>query len=210
MILQAEGTSIQLIPLLMKGGIVMIPLLLLSLIALIIIIERLLFFSSQLKVSKGVPEKFAEALSQGRVDEAERLASAQKNSWGRVFIYASISASMSASETDKIMEDAANVEIARLEKNLNYLSMIAGLAPLLGFIGTIAGVITIFYSISTTQDISISSITEGLYQKMVTSAAGLFVGIIAFTAYHLFQHRIDRFISKVQEEALLIRVSSKK
>ncbi len=211
-ILQAEvaDTSIKLIPLLMKGGVVMIPLLFLSVIALIIIIERLMFFSQNLKTSKKTFEKFATAFSQGKNQEAEQIASAEKTSWGRVFVYATISGQMSGAEMDKVMEDAGAVEISRLEKNLNYLSMIAGLAPLLGFIGTIAGVITIFYSISTTQDISISSITEGLYQKMVTSAAGLFVGIIAFTAHQLFQNRIDQFIAKMQEESLLIRVSSKK
>ena len=90
-------------------------------------------------------------------------------------------------EQEKLMDQAANVEVAYLERRLNVLSIVAGVAPLLGFIGTIAGVITIFFDISTTADISIGVISEGLYQKMVSSAGGLVVGIIAFVFYQLLQ-----------------------
>jgi biopolymer transport protein ExbB len=108
---------------------------------------------------------------------------------------------------DKAMEEAAEVEVARLEKNLNYLSIIAGVAPLLGFIGTIVGVITIFHDISISQDISISVISEGLYKKMVTSATGLVIGIIAYAAYHLFQNQIDRFVNTIREQSLNLKVT---
>jgi biopolymer transport protein ExbB len=88
--------------------------------------------------------------------------------------------------------------------------MIAGLAPLLGFIGTIIGVINIFFSISVSKDISIGVISEGLYQKMVSSAAGLVVGIIAFSAYHLLQNSIDGYLGKLQEQALALRMALSK
>ena len=117
---------------------------------------------------------------------------------------------MTSEDLDKVLEDAANVEVARLEKGLGYLSMIAGLAPLLGFVGTIVGVITIFFDISISQDISISIISEGLYKKMITSAAGLVVGIIAFSAYHLFQHQLDGFVAKIQEHGLALKVALNK
>jgi biopolymer transport protein ExbB len=100
--------------------------------------------------------------------------------------------------------------VSRLEKGLSYLSMIAGLAPLFGFVGTIIGVITIFFDISISSDISISIISEGLYKKMVLSAAGLVVGILAFSAYHLFQNQIDKFVSNVQEHALVLKVAMSK
>ena len=89
-----------------------------------------------------------------------------------------------------------------MEKNLNYLTIIAGVAPLLGFVGTIIGVITIFFDISVSQDISISVISEGLYTKMVSSATGLTVGIIAYCGYHLLHARIDSFVNQVQQDAL--------
>jgi biopolymer transport protein ExbB len=103
------------------------------------------------------------------------------------------------------MEQAANVEVAYLERRLNVLSIVAGVAPLLGFIGTIAGVITIFFDISTTADISIGVISEGLYQKMVSSAGGLVVGIIAFVFYQLLQNSVDKFVAQMEEYSLQLK-----
>ena len=96
------------------------------------------------------------------------------------------------------MESAINLEIAEMEKNNGYLGVIAGIAPMLGFIGTIAGVIKIFYNISMTDNVSIGIISGGLYQKMISSGTGLIVGVVAYTAYHLLNAEIDRFSLKVQ------------
>jgi biopolymer transport protein ExbB len=100
------------------------------------------------------------------------------------------------------MERAANIEIGYMEKKLGQLGLIAGIAPTLGFIGTISGVIKIFYSISVTEDISIGNISGGLYEKMISSGAGLIVGIIAYSAYHLFNGKIDAFSLDIQKQVL--------
>jgi biopolymer transport protein ExbB len=89
-----------------------------------------------------------------------------------------------------------------MERRLGHLGLIAGIAPTLGFIGTIGGVIKIFYSISQTEDISIGNISGGLYEKMISSGAGLIVGIIAYAAYHLFNSKIDNFSLAVQKQVL--------
>ncbi|MCC6600322.1 MAG: MotA/TolQ/ExbB proton channel family protein [Crocinitomicaceae bacterium] len=203
----AGDASLDIFSLLMKGGVVMIPLVILSLIAVILIVERIMFFNKNLQLSEKNFSELIKHVEAGKMEEAMSLCEREKNSWGRIFIYGMTAESGNADEMDKLMEGAAEVEIGRLEKGLNYLSIIAGVAPLLGFIGTIAGVITIFFDISTSSDISISVISEGLYKKMVSSASGLVIGIIAFTAYHLFQNSIDSFISKVQEESLNLRVA---
>jgi biopolymer transport protein ExbB len=100
------------------------------------------------------------------------------------------------------MDRAANIEIGYMEKHLGQLGLIAGIAPTIGFIGTISGVIKIFYSISVTEDISIGNISGGLYEKMISSGAGLIVGIIAYSAYHLFNGRIDSFSLAIQKQVL--------
>ena len=100
------------------------------------------------------------------------------------------------------MERAANIEVGEMEKKLGHLGLIAGIAPTLGFIGTISGVIKIFYSISQTEDISIGNISGGLYEKMISSGAGLVVGIIAYSAYHLFNGKIDSFVLSIQRQVL--------
>ena len=80
-----------------------------------------------------------------------------------------------------------------MEKDTGYLGIIAGVAPMLGFIGTISGVIKIFYNISLSDNISIGIISGGLYQKMICSGTGLIVGVIAYSCYHVLQMMIDRF-----------------
>ena len=108
----------------------------------------------------------------------------------------------------KIEAIPVNVEVTRLEKRLNVLSMIASIAPLLGFIGTIAGVIVIFFDISTTTDISIGTISEGLYQKMISSATGLVVGILAYLSHHLLQNGVDKFVAQIEEFDLQLKANT--
>ncbi len=85
---------------------------------------------------------------------------------------------------------------------MSYLGLIAGIAPMLGFIGTISGVIKIFYNISLTDNISIGIIAGGLYEKMISSGSGLLVGLLAYTSYHLLNHIIDGFSLNVQKQTL--------
>lgn len=203
----APAPSMDIFQLLMKGGVVMIPLAFISVVAIILIFERMMYYSKNLKADDKVFMQFVDLMRAGKKNDAANLCSKQNNSWGRIFMYATMSEKNDPNEVDKLLEDAANVEIAHLEKSLNYLSIIAGVAPLLGFIGTIAGVITIFFDISTSSDISISSISEGLYKKMVSSASGLVIGIIAFMGYHLFINQVDGFSAKIQEQALKLKVS---
>ncbi len=105
-------------------------------------------------------------------------------------------------EIETMMESVANIEVGEMEKNTGYLGIIAGIAPMLGFIGTISGIINIFYSISLTDNISIGIIAGGLYEKMVTSGAGLIVGLCAYSAYHALHQKIQRFTLQVQRDSL--------
>ena len=100
------------------------------------------------------------------------------------------------------MESAAGIESDKLEKNLGFLGLTAGIAPMLGFIGTISGIIKIFYNISVSDNISIGIIAGGLYEKMITSGAGLIVGVLAYAGYHILNTRIDRFNHKMQINAI--------
>ena len=85
-----------------------------------------------------------------------------------------------------------------------FLGLISGIAPILGFIGTISGVIKIFHTISNTGNLNIQTISGGLYEKMISSGAGLVVGVVAYSAYHLFNMMIDHFSLKVQKQTLEI------
>jgi len=105
-------------------------------------------------------------------------------------------------EVERNIETTTNLEITKMEKNTGYLGIIASVAPMLGFIGTIAGVIKIFYNISLADNISIGIIAGGLYQKMICSGAGLIVGVLAYAAYHYLQMKIDRYVISLQESLI--------
>ena len=84
---------------------------------------------------------------------------------------------------------------------MGYLGIIAGIAPMLGFIGTISGIIRIFYDISLSDNISVGIIAGGLYEKMITSGSGLIVGVIAYTGYHLLNMMIEKFTLRLEMNA---------
>lgn len=105
-------------------------------------------------------------------------------------------------DIERSMETAGKVEVYHLENKLGFLSLIAKLAPMFGFVGTIMGVIKIFYDISLTDNLSIGNISGGLYQKMITSASGLMVGILAFLGYYILTMMIDRVINRIERASM--------
>jgi biopolymer transport protein ExbB len=105
-------------------------------------------------------------------------------------------------EIEESIEIVGKFEVYNLEKNLVILGVISGIAPMFGFIGTIAGVIKIFYNISLADNISIGIIAGGLYEKMVTSAAGLLVGIMAFIGYHWLNVMVEKVVHKMEYNAM--------
>jgi biopolymer transport protein ExbB len=105
----------------------------------------------------------------------------------------------SVQEIREAMNKSGANEIAKLEKNLNVLNIIGRIAPMFGFVGTIVGVIKIFYDISLAKTVEIEVISTGLYQKMVTSASGLVIGLIAFVAYHWINSRLDKLAHRLED-----------
>ena len=100
------------------------------------------------------------------------------------------------------IENVGKLEVSKLEKNISILGIIAGIAPMLGFVGTIIGVITIFHEVSVKGIIEIGTISGGLYVKMITSATGLIIGIIAYVLYHILNIMVDRIILKMETDAI--------
>jgi biopolymer transport protein ExbB len=188
------------IELMMKGGYVMIPILLLSVAAIYVAVERYLYLRSALTHDNHFIAKITRALSSGNISEAKRYAQDDDSATGKIISAGLDSIGRPMREIESLMESATNIEVAMMERNTGYLGIIAGVAPMLGFIGTITGIIHIFYNISLTDNISIGIISGGLYEKMITSGTGLAVGIIAYISYHLLQLRIGRFTLQIQKD----------
>jgi biopolymer transport protein ExbB len=197
----ASAQSLNLFDLVAKGGWVMIPIAFLLISALFLIIERYLLIRSQTKVEANLIDNVRDMVMQGNIKSAESFAKNQRTSMGRVFEKAIGRVGAPMKEIESTIETVGQIEIGRLERNLGYLGIIAGIAPMLGFIGTISGIIRIFYDISLTDNISVGIIAGGLYEKMITSGAGLIVGVIAYTGYHLLNMMIERFTLKLEMNA---------
>ncbi len=198
----AGDTSMRLIDILFKGGVVMIPLIALSLISIAFIISKYIFIRERSKIDHNLVSTVLDKVSLGQFDSANLLCDQSNSSLGNV-IKAGVSQIGKPIEyIEKALEVQSNIELSEMESKMGYISMVSGIAPRLGFIGTILGVILIFYNISQTADISIGTISAGLYQKMISSATGLIVGVVAFMGYNYLLTKIDNFSLHLQKEVL--------
>ena len=198
----AAGDSMRLIDILFKGGVVMIPLIALSLISIAFIISKYIFIRERSKIDHNLVNTVLDKVSLGQFDSANLLCDQAGSSLGNV-IKAGVSQLGKPIEyIEKALEVQSNIEMSEMESKMGYISMVSGIAPRLGFIGTILGVILIFYNISQTADISIGTISAGLYQKMISSATGLIVGVVAFMGYNFLLTKIDNFSLNLQKEVL--------
>jgi biopolymer transport protein ExbB len=195
---QQEVVSENMFSLLMKGGVVIIPILILSVVTVYLFVQKWMFIRNQAKIDQSFVDQVIYELRAGNLERAQMLAANNSCAIGRIVTTGVNQIGKPLNTIESMMESAINLEIAEMEKNNGYLGVIAGIAPMLGFIGTIAGVIKIFYNISMTDNVSIGIISGGLYQKMISSGTGLIVGVVAYTAYHLLNAEIDRFSLKVQ------------
>lgn len=198
----ANEQAVNFLGLLMKGGIMIIPILLLLFFTIYVIIERAFYIKKVTKEDNNLMNDVKHQLTSGKIDNAIIACSKSGTAYGNILESGISLIGRPLSEIEGMMEKTTNVEIAVMEKKLGYLGLIAGIAPILGFIGTISGVIKIFYTISITENISIGNISGGLYEKMISSGLGLIVGVIAYSAYHYFNIMIDNFALKVQKQTI--------
>ena len=197
-----EHVSAPILEIMVKGGFVMALLALSLVVAIYFIVERWIYLGKRAKLDDNLINIIKDNLKENRPDAALSYCDRTPTAQAQVLATGLRFLGSNMREIESAMETKGSVELSAMEGNLHYLSLIARVAPMLGFVGTIWGVINIFYSISTTNDISIGAISDGLYVKMVASFAGLLVGIIAFLGYQLYIRRIDRFAERLQEQSL--------
>lgn len=188
--------------LILSGGWIMIPLGILSLLAIYFIIERFLAISQAAKVDTGFLNNIRTMLLEGKTDAALTLCRSTNTPIARLLEKGIKRLGKPIKEIESAVENTGRLEIYKLEKNMAYLGIISGIAPMLGFVGTISGVIKIFYNISLADNISIGLIAGGLYEKMITSASGLVVGIIAHIGFHYLNAMIDRVSYQIETTAV--------
>lgn len=197
-----QQTEITALDFVIKGGVFMIPIILLLLYTIYVSIERYLYISKETKSNKNLMVNVVNLLNSGQLDSVKITLDHENSALSRVIKEGTLSIGRNISEIESNMERVATIEIGTMEKKLSHLGLIAGIAPTLGFVGTILGVIKIFYNISISEDISIANISGGLYEKMISSGSGLVVGIIAYAVYHLLNSLIDNYLLRTQKAIL--------
>jgi biopolymer transport protein ExbB len=198
---QTEDT-LSLLDLLVRGGVIMIPIILLSIIALFIFIQRFITIRKASRDESTFMNNIKLMMHEGKVDAALTVCRSNQKPIARMIEKGLMRIGRPLKEINESIEIVGKFEIYKLEKNLAILAIIAGIAPMFGFIGTIIGVIKIFYDISLAGDVSIGSVSAGLYVKMVSSAGGLIVGILSFIFYHWLNIMVDKAVHRMEYNAM--------
>lgn len=194
--------TLSLLDLIMKGGYIMIPIGILSVISIYVLIEKFITIKKAGRVSHDFMNNIKEQIKKGNLEGASSLCTANPSAISAVINKGIARIGKPIKEIESAMEGVGKLEVAKMEKNISILGIVAGIAPMFGFIGTISGVIKIFYNISLADNISIGLISGGLYEKMITSAAGLVVGVFSFVSYHYLNLMIDRTIYKIEASSI--------
>lgn len=185
--------------LLLKGGWILLPLFLLFAMSIYVIIERMVVLKTLGKTDSVWFARIKDLVYEYKFDSAEKFCQASTNSYSKVVEAGLGQVNNDIEAVQTAMQGEATQQVARMEKHLNWLSITASVAPMLGFLGTIFGVINIFFRIAQTNEFEIATIADGLYQKMVSSAVGLFVGIVAYAGYYLLNGRIDTIVANMDK-----------
>lgn len=191
--------SVRVIDLLYKGGYVMIPLIILSIVAIYIFVERTLTIKKASRVPEQFTEKIRALVSSGDISGA-RLVCSQTDSPVARMIEKGVTRIGSPLKTiEASIENVGKIEIYRLEKNLTLLATISGAAPMIGFLGTVTGMIQAFIAIAQEEgNVSPQLLSTGIYEPMVTTATGLAVGIIAYLGYNYLIAQVNKVVHKME------------
>ncbi|MEP7169503.1 MAG: MotA/TolQ/ExbB proton channel family protein [Bacteroidota bacterium] len=201
-VVEPTEQTISLWDLAIKGGPILIPIAILSVVAVYIFFERLFVVQRYSKIDTNFVNQIKDHVYYGNIDAAKSLCKNTNSPVARMIGKGIVRLGKPVKEIEGAIESAGRLELYQMEKNLGILSTIAGLAPMFGFLGTIFGVIKIFYEIHLENSLEIGTISGGLYVKMISSAAGLLVGIIAYAGYQFLVHRIDRVVNKMEISAI--------
>jgi biopolymer transport protein ExbB len=197
-LLQVAEDKISLLSLLQKGGWIMYPLYFLLVIAIFVFIERVL----AIKKAGTMDPKFMfiikDHILSGNIDAAKIMAKNAGNPVAKMIEKGIMRIGKPIESVEKSMENVGKLEMYSMERNLNILSLIAGIAPMFGFLGTIVGMVQLFYGIASTGEYTLNTIAGGIYTKMITSATGLIIGLIAYVGHNYLSTQIDKTANKME------------
>jgi biopolymer transport protein ExbB len=195
---QPASDAISLWSLLDRGGWIMYPLYGLFIAAIFVFFERFIAIRNASRIEGNFMNMVRDNIVTGNVTAARTLARNTVNPVARIIDKGLQRIGKPIDAIEKSMENVGKLEMYKMERNLNILSLIAGIAPMFGFLGTIIGMVQLFYGISSTGEYTLSSIAGGIYVKMITSATGLIIGLIAYVGHNYLTTQIDKTANKME------------
>ena len=206
----ADGTtevqSQSIIDIIVSGGIMGILnvaiLFILSFAALYIFIERWLTIERAGKIDENFINNIRGSVSSGNVEGAKALCRATDTPAARMIEKGLMRIGKPLKDIDAAIENVGNLEVFKLEKNLSTLASISGAAPMIGFLGTVTGMILAFYSMSTQQNVTPAVLAAGIYQALITTAFGLVIGIFAFVGYNLLVAKVEKVVFLMEKTTI--------
>jgi biopolymer transport protein ExbB len=191
-------SEMKLFDLIKEGGVLMIPLAFLLALAIFFFFERLIAINKASKVDDNFMNIIRDHVVSGNVSAARALAKNTNNPVAKMIDKGLQRIGKKIDEIEKSMENVGKLEVYKMERNLSMLSLVYGIAPMFGFLGTIFGMLQLFYNINQTGEFTPSAIAGGIYTKMVTSAAGLIIGLLAYVGYNFLNAQINKNINRME------------
>ena len=193
----ADG-KISLMEMLKMGGWLMLPLVLLFLLTIFFFFERLMAVRRASSIDNNFMNIIRDHIINGNVSAARSFAKNTNNPVARIIDKGIQRIGKPIENIERSMENVGKLELYNMEKNLSLLSLIAGIAPMFGFLGTIIGMFQLFYSLATTGEFTIQTMANGIYTKMITSATGLIIGLLAYIAHSYLVTQVDKTANKME------------
>jgi len=182
-----------------KGGPIMIPIIFLSFLAVFIFVDRYIAIRKAGKVDPRMMDRIKEYILDGKVESAHAVCRNENSPTSRMIQKGISRIGRPMTDVTIAIENVGNLEVSKLEKGLPVLASVAGGAPMLGFLGTVTGMIEAFYDMANAgNNINITLLSSGIYQAMVTTVAGLIVGIAAYFAYNILVANVEKVVFNME------------
>ena len=195
--------QINIIDLAQKGGWIMIVLLVLSVVALFIFIQRFIIIRRANKSDEGFMNRIKDYIHDGKIDSAINLCRKTNNSSARMIEKGISRLGRPMNDVLVAIENVGNIEVAKLEKGFSIMATIAAGAPMLGFLGTVTGMVRAFFDMANAgTNVDISLLSSGIYEALVTTVGGLIVGIVALFAYNYLVAQVDNVVNNLESSTM--------
>jgi biopolymer transport protein ExbB len=198
-----QGESINLFSLLLKGGIVLIPLVLFSVIAVYITVERYLTIKKASKLDQNFMANIKDMVLSGNIKGAKALCERTNSPIASMLGKGISRIGKPLQDINTAIQNSGNIEINKLEKGMPTLATVSGAAPMIGFLGTVTGMVKAFYNMSQAgSNLTVSLLAGGIYEALVTTVVGLIVGIFAYVAYNQLTAMIEKIVHQMEQSSV--------